>query len=155
MTRHFCFCGRGTKSETLVLLSEPAMTLRRQTPPMLRILSPPKVRGVCFLKVNLYVYSDPLPSLTPLFLTLLVLVLFVTQRSPFIWMNQMLSQLRAVTMESPSDSSPLGLLVAESPSMSLHFTNRRRRLRTKDAGIVQLSSGECLHHTYIIWINWN
>lgn len=56
----------------------------------------------------------------------------------------MLFQLRAVTMESRSDSSPLGLLAAESPSMNLHFMNRRRPRRTKDAGTVQLSWGEFL-----------
>lgn len=60
--------------------------------------------------------------------------LFVTQRSPFIWMNQTLSQRQAVTMESQNASSPPGPPAAESPSMNLHFTNRRRRLRTKHAG---------------------
>lgn len=58
----------------------------------------------------------------------------LTQRSPFIWMNQMLSRLQAVTMESQNDLFPLVRLAAESPSMSRHFTNRRRRLRTKHAG---------------------
>lgn len=50
----------------------------------------------------------------------------------------MLSQLQAVTMQSQSDLSPLLLLAAESPLMNLHFMNRRRQLRTKDAGIVDL-----------------
>lgn len=143
MTRHFCFWESAQRVK-LILPSEPAMTLRRQTPPMLRILSPPKVRAVYFLKINTYRYSGSLSWLTPLFLSLLVL--FVTQRSPFTWMNQTLSQLRVVTMESRNDSSPLGLLAAESPSMNRHFTNRRRRLRTKDAGNGHLRWGEFLHY---------
>lgn len=52
-------------------------------------------------------------------------------------MNQTLSQLRAVTMERQNDLSPLGQLAAESPSMNRHFTNWRRRPRTRDAGTVR------------------
>lgn len=63
----------------------------------------------------------------------------INQRSQFIWTNQMLSQLQAVMTESRSASSPPVRLVAESPSMNLHFMNRTGPLRTNLAGTVPLT----------------
>lgn len=59
----------------------------------------------------------------------------LSQKSPFTWTNQTPSQPPAVTMESPSGSSPRVILAEESLSMNLPFMRRRRRLKaTKCAG---------------------
>lgn len=50
----------------------------------------------------------------------------------------MLSLRLAAMMKRPTGSCPPALLDAASPSMSQHFTKRRARLRTKDAG-----TGQC------------
>lgn len=132
-----------TKSDTTFChFSERAMTPRRQTPLMLRILSPPKVRAVGFLRF----LHTRLPVVSPLPLFLLL----VAQRSSYIWMNQTLSQPAAITTESQSASSPLGLPAAESPLTNRHCMNRRRRLRTKDAGAVKRGVSRCYFHEPLV-----
>lgn len=114
------------------ILSGPATTLRRPTPPTPKTLSPLKV-GAALRFIQTLSVARRLGSIARL-----------SQKSPFIWTSQTPSPPPAVTMESPSASSPPVTPAAESPSMNLRFMRRRRRLKaTKCAGSVRWRDGIC------------
>lgn len=78
--------------------------------------------------------------------------LFVDQKSLFAWTNRTLSQHQVAMMESQSDLSSLGPPAAECPSMNLHSTNRRKPLRTKDAGTLQPNHLWCSFRSEAWWL---
>lgn len=109
--------------------SGPATTLRRQTPPTPKTLSPLKVgAGLRFTqKVFLMAPQGLLGCIT----------VSLPQKSPSTWTSRTPSPPPAVRMGSRSASSPPLTPAAESRSTNRHFTRRRRRLKaTKCAGSV-------------------
>lgn len=103
--------------------SGPATILRRQTPPTPKTPSPLKVgAGSTFTQKVSSWRASPFS---------------LSQKSPSTWTNRTPSPPPAVRMGSRGASSPPPTPAAESPSMNLHFTRRRRRLKvTKCAGSV-------------------